>query len=285
MRGLQVQEHREFGGQAGVGGRGGADEELFGDRTECAESFLDFGFRSRTTTGSLSWGRVVLVEDRRGARGGERVIGGDLPCGGVGDQQSPLAGGDGDGGPDQAGRHRIAGRAEADAGELVDLAGHRWRPDLQSQRRQRPEHGLFLAQALGGDRVDLGVHPGVDLDAPGLRGGVRGGQVHRSAGQVGVGEQRDDQVALGVADEVFDDALRFGVGGVAEVGTEPVVGGHPHVVRGRDHHVRHDCAFEAGHPVGQDLGGHPADRGEGLGDQRQGGGGAFVGGEGDEPPP
>ena len=90
---------------------------------------------------------------------------------------------------------------------------------------------------------------------------------------------------LGVADEVLDDALRLRVGRMAEVGTEPVVGGEADVVRCRDHHVGHDPTFEAAHPVSEHLGRGTADRLEALGQHRHRRRRGLVAGEAHEPEP
>ena len=50
-------------------------------------------------------------------------------------------------GADQPVRDRVAGRAEPDAGQLVDLAADRLRPDLGPQRRQRPRAAPAPARA------------------------------------------------------------------------------------------------------------------------------------------
>ena len=125
---------------------------------------------------------------------------------------------------------------------------------------------------------------GVDFGAPRLRRGVGGPDVDRGAGDGGLGQQRDGQVALGVAAQVLHDALGLRIVRVAEVRSEAVVPGQPHVIRGRYHHVGDHPALEAGHPVGQHPGRDTADRGQCLGDQRQRGRRALIGGEADEPP-
>src|SRR5450759_2144084 len=52
------------------------------------------------------------------------------------------------------------------------------------------------------------------------------------------------------------DTLRFGVRGLAEVGTEAVVGGKPDVVGVGDHYPGHGATLQAAHPVGQHHGRH-----------------------------
>jgi hypothetical protein len=65
---------------------------------------------------------------------------------------------------------------------------------------------------------------------------------------------------LGIAAEVFHDALGLRTIGVAEVRGEPIVTGQPHVVRSGNDHVGDHPAFQAGHPVGQHPGWDPVDR-------------------------
>lgn len=100
-----------------------------------------------------------------------------------------------------------------------------------------------------------------------------------------LGEQRDGEVSLGIADELLHHTFRLRIVGVAEVRCEPVVRREPHVVRGWDYDVRDYAAFEACHSVGEYFRWHSVDRGERFGDQCQSGGGFFVDGEGHEPPP
>ena len=66
------------------------------------------------------------------------------------------------------------------------------------------------------------MHRRVDLLAPRLRPGVE--PRHAVGPRVVVELERDQQVVLGVADQVLHDALGLRVRGVAEVGPEPVVG-------------------------------------------------------------
>jgi len=82
--------------------------------------------------------------------------------------------------------------------------------------------------------------------------------------------------------EVLDDALGLGVGGLAEVGREAVPGGEPDVSGGGHDDVGHDAALEAAHPVGEDDRPHPAERLEALGQQTQRRGLGLVGREADE---
>ena len=171
----------------------------------------------------------------------------------VGDSDLDLA-------ADVAGRDRVAGRAEPDAGEPVDLAQHLL-ADPGPQRRQRPQQVPLDREAFVGDRADLGVDRGVDLGPPHDPGGVGGGEV--GDGELG----RDHEVGLHVADEVLDEALGLGVVALAEVGPEPVVGREPHVVRGGDHQPRDRRALQAPHAVGQHGGGDTAERFEARGER------------------
>jgi hypothetical protein len=56
------------------------------------------------------------------------------------------------------------------------------------------------------------------------------------------------------------------------------------MVRGWDHHARDYATCEAALPVSQDPDRHPADRGQNVGDHRQGGRGFLIGGEAHEQP-
>ena len=168
---------------------------------ERAELLLGRGFRARTAVRCRAGPVVVLVEHGRShrarpARGRRRS-----PRSGFDDQQPATVLHQPHRGADQPGRHRVPGRGEPHAGQPVDLPGHRRRPDLQPQRRQRAQHFSLDDQPLVGDRADLRVHRGVDLRAPRRR--RRCSPRARSTGRPvdpGLGEQRDHQVALRVAD-------------------------------------------------------------------------------------
>ncbi len=68
-------------------------------------------------------------------------------------------------------------------------------------------------------------------------------------------------------------------------GPEPVVGGEPDVVRGRDDDIRDDAALQTAHPVGQHDLRDAAEDLEALGQHAQRGGLLLIGGEPDEPEP
>src|SRR3989304_2967052 len=93
-----------------------------------------------------------------------------------------------------------------------------------------------------GPRRGRGGAPPVPRGAPGPGSLVR--RLEARPGRV-----RDDEVALGVADEVFDDALRLRVGCLAEVGPEAVVGGEGDIARRGHDDVGDDAALEASHPL------------------------------------
>jgi len=120
------------------------------------------------------------------------------------------------------------------------------------------------------------VDPPVDLGTPGDRGGVR----HR---EVGERRARDHKVGLGVSHEVLDDALALGIGRLAEVGPEAVVGGEREVPRRRHDDVGDDAALQAAHPVREYDRGHAAQGLEALGEQGEGRRLGLVGREPDEP--
>ena len=119
-----------------------------------------------------------------------------------------------------------------------------------------------VASRSVGDRADLAVDSAVDLAAPGQRGRVRDSDVSE-------GPEAHEQVGLGIAHEVLDEALGLGVSGLAEVGGEAVVGREGDVARGGHDDVGHDTALQAAHAVGEDDGGHAAERLEALGEQAQ----------------
>lgn len=77
--------------------------------------------------------------------------------------------------------------------------------------RQGAQEGPLDRESLVGHGGGLGVDPRVDLQAPRRHRHVR-------IGEVDEGPQPDEQVGLGIADEMLDDALRLGVAGLAEVG-------------------------------------------------------------------
>jgi hypothetical protein len=75
----------------------------------------------------------------RGVAGlGQFVIGEHFTAARVDEQQPPTDLLDPHGAADQPVGHRVAGRGEPHAGQPIDLAGHRRRPDLGPQRGQRP---------------------------------------------------------------------------------------------------------------------------------------------------
>jgi hypothetical protein len=77
----------------------------------------------------------------------------------------------------------------------------------------------------------------------------------------------DQEVVLGVADQVLHDPLGLRIRGMTEVGPEPVVGSEPDVVRGGDHDVRDHPTLQTAHPVREHGLGHPAEDLEALGQQ------------------
>lgn len=84
------------------------------------------------------------------------------------DHHLTRSGGDLDLVADQIRGNRIAGGAEADRREAVDLA-RLAPPERRSEARERSHHVAFLGQSLDRDRGDLAVRPGVDLRTPPLR--------------------------------------------------------------------------------------------------------------------
>jgi hypothetical protein len=170
----------------------------------------------------------------------------------------------------------VSRRAEAHGAQVVD--GPRLdRPDGRACRGQRSQDAALDREPLVGHGGGLGVDPPVHLGAPSQRGGVR-------CLEAGEGSQAHEEVGLGVADEVLDDALALGVRGLAEVGSEAVVGGEGDIALGGHDDVGHDAALQATHPVGQDDAGHPAEELETLGEQGEGRGLVLPLGEADEAP-
>ncbi len=93
------------------------------------------------------------------------------------------------------------------------------------------------------------------------------------------------QVALGIADQVLRDPLRFRVVRLAEIGLEPVMRREPQVLRRGHHHVGDHAAFQARHPVGQHLARHPAQHLQALRQHRQRRLRALISSEPHEPDP
>jgi hypothetical protein len=106
------------------------------------------------------------------------------------------------------------------------------------------------------------VAAGVELGAPG------GGRDVRIIGSV-ERPQPDEQVRLGIAHEVLDEALGLGIAGLAEVGAEAIMGGEGDIVGCGHHDAGHDAALEAAHAVGEQDPGHPAELLEALREQPQ----------------
>ena len=114
---------------------------------------------------------VVVVVDGGLTRGNDQMLGDDLAQEhhldhSVSDAQADLS-------ADVVVRHRVAGRAEPDAAQLVHLAGDDL-ADLGPQGGQVAEQLPLGFQPLGGDGTDLRVDDSVHLVAPepGLRVGT-----------------------------------------------------------------------------------------------------------------
>ena len=80
----------------------------------------------------------------------------------------------------------------------------------------------------------------------------------------------DYEVGLRIGDEVFDKTLGLGIGRLAEVGAELVMGGKSHVVGHRDNEVGDHGRLETSHAVGEHDLGDPAQDLETLGQEAQG---------------
>jgi hypothetical protein len=205
------------------------------------------------------------------------MLGHHLTRDGHDDQQPPVIGAQPDRLADQPDRDGVTGRAEPHARQAVHLAGD-LPADAGLQRGQRGQQLPLDDQLLGRHRAYLAMGYPVDLGAPRRGRGVR----RRQAGERGL---RHHQVALGIADQVLHDPLRFRIMRLAEIRPEPVVSREPHIRRRRHHDIGHDAAFEAAHPIRQDLARHPAQDLEALGQQRQRGLRPLVTGEPHEPEP
>jgi len=186
-------------------------------------------------------------------------------------------------GADQSVRDRVAGRPEPDTREFVDLPGDRLRPDLQPQRRQPTQQLDLGLESFSRDCMDLAVLAGVDLLTPRHCADVEPGDA--LSPWVLVEVQRHQQVVLGVADQVLHDALGLRIRAVTEVGSEPVMGREPDVVRRGHDDVGDHAAFQAAHPVREYDLRDAAENLEALGQHRQGGGLLLISGEPDEPEP
>ena len=180
---------------------------------------------------------------------------------------------------DERARHAVARRAVAHRAQAIDRA-ERGRRERRSERGQGAAASVrsIARRSAGTAAISLWT-PAVALGAPGGGGRVRDVEIARPAAG------RDEEVGLGIPDEALHDALRLGVGGLAEVGPEAVVGGEGDVARCRDDDVGDDPALETAHPVGEHDRGHPAERLEALGEEAQGGRLGLVGGEADEAHP
>ena len=278
MRSAQHVQLGQVGAEPGAARSGGTGDERLGDRAERAEFLLRRGLRPhRTARRVRPRPAVVLIADRGLARCDQHVLSHHLP-GAVRDRQQPaVAGAQPDFGADQPGRHGVTRRSEPDARQPVDLAGHEL-ADAGLQRRQRAQQLPLYDQPLGGHRADLAVGDAVDLGAPHPGRGVRDGKVAERC-------LRHHQVGLGIADQVLGNPFRLGVGGLAEVRLEPVMTGEADVLRRRHDHVGDHAAFQAAHPVSEDLARHPAEGLEALGQQAQCRLRLLVGGEPHEPDP
>ena len=272
---LQAGQLVEVAGERGRPGGGRTLDERLRHRPQGTERFLCNGLGPYRPAWSGSWPAEVVVEDGGLPGGNEGVVGNDLT---VVDHAHPAIDDlDLQAMADQGHGHRVAGRAEPDAGQLVDLA-HGAASDLRAQRWQCRKELPLGGEPLGGYGGNLAVDRPVDLAAPGLRISVGSGQV------VGAQVSGHHQIPLGIADEVLHDSLRFGVGTLAEVRAEAVVGGEAHIGRRRHHHVGDDGTLQAGHAVRQHHLGHAAEALQALGQEPKRRLGAFVAGEAYEAP-
>ena len=183
-------------------GRGTLDERL-GDRPELTERLLRGASSGGPHAAAPASGRRSGRRRsrprrvRRGAWLATISAEVDRPRAPVGDPDLDLL-------ADEAHRDRVAGRAEADAAELVDLALDDL-ADPCTQLRQRPEQ--LSLRPRGARR---GPHRSRSAPPRSPRRTRRG--PCRSPGELGDGSSlRDHEVGLHVADEVLDEALRLGV--------------------------------------------------------------------------
>ena len=154
----------------------------------------------------------MLVSDRGLTGRDEGVLGVDLTGAGVQDQHPGALDENPDRGADQRGGHRVAGRTEADRGQLVDLAPHRCRSDERAQRGQRREQVHLGGQPVGRDIGQL-IHDDelggkqACQQAVALRAEVRRGPVallgEELLLEVGVTPVLDDDVDLALVYDGF----------------------------------------------------------------------------------
>ena len=267
---LHVAQLGEVTRQGGHAPGGRTLDEFLGHRPQRDERLLGRGLGPHRPGGHGPRPSVVVVAHSRLTRGDEVVTGDDLAQedGGhraVRHHQLDLA-------ADVGRRHRVAGRAEPDTAEPVDLAEDDL-ADPGPERRQVAEQFTLDQQPFGGDGTDLGVHLGVDLCTPRHSLGV-------GVSEVGHAQLLGDhEVGLHVADQVLDDALGLGVGPLAEVRPRSEVGDEAHVVGSGDDEPGHRCALQAPHAVGEEGPRHSADRLHALGERGHGRLGSKVVGE------
>ena len=236
--GAQGVQLGQLGAQPGVAGRGGAGDERLRGRAERAERLLRRGLRAHRPPRRRPRAAVVLIEDRRLARRDQHVLGDHLALAGAGHDR-PAAGRSStrsrDLRADQPDRHRVAGRAEPDAGQPVDLAGHQPRRcSARSDGSGASSSRSMTSRSAGTAQISLCTAALTSAH----HAAAAAFAAARSANGPGPAGAGDHQVGLGVADQVLHDPLRLRVRGLAEVRPEPVVRGEPHVLRRGHHHVR-----------------------------------------------
>ena len=169
VRRVQGGDVGQLGRQLRHPGRGGPDQERLRDRSEGQEVLLRLGSGPGCPARPVRpWTAVVVVDDAGLTRRDQPVLGQHFPGDRLDHGDHRRRGGDGDLVADQPARHRVAGRAEPDTRQPVDLPGDRPGAQLEPQRRQRAEQRLLDGQPLGrephrspnGGRVDLGAPDG-----------------------------------------------------------------------------------------------------------------------------
>src|SRR5207302_2843905 len=105
----------------------------------------------------------------------------------------------------------------------------------------------FQLQPLERNSGGLAVYPSIDLRAPDARRGIGLRQVSPRSLEL----SRHHQVALDVAGQVLDHALRFRVRSLTEIRLEPIEGGEAYVLGMRHDHVGYHACLQARHAVTQ----------------------------------
>ena len=174
MSGFHLSHLFEVALERGHAAGSGTLNEGLGGRTQGTEGFLRCGLRPHGTRGHGTGPAIVLVENGGLTRGNEEMLSHNLAQ--EHHENSAVLGDQLDLATDVDVGHRIAGRAEADTAESIDLAHHQL-SDLGSQQREGAHQFTLFVQAIERDGTDLRVQDGVHLVAPEQAFGVGAGEV------------------------------------------------------------------------------------------------------------